>query len=59
VQKEALLYYESDGLTMADAKSRKQIARKMSQSTCGSMQWNPNLPLVTVRANVYSEYPYI
>ena len=56
MQKEALLYYESDGHTMADAKSRKQIACKMYQSTCGSMQWNPNLLVVTVRANVYSEY---
>ena len=54
VQSEALLYYESDGNTKTNVKSRKQIARKMYQSTCGSAQWNEHMPVVTVRANVFS-----
>lgn len=57
VRKEALLYYESDSNAKTDPKYRKQIARKMYQSTCGSTQWNDRLPVVTVRANVFSGPP--
>jgi len=53
-QKQALVYYESDGNSKDDEKSRKQIARKIYQSTCGCAQMNTDMPAITVRANVFS-----
>ena len=48
-----LVYYESDAGSKANEKDRKQAARKMYQSTCGCRAINPELPAISVRANVF------
>jgi len=48
-----LVYYKSDAWSKAKDKDRKQAARKLYQSTCGCRAINPQLPAISVRANVF------
>ena len=54
VQKELLVYYESDAGDKGNNKDRKQAARNVFQSTCGCHEVNGEMPAVTVRGNVFS-----
>jgi len=52
-QQTLLIYYESDAGSKDNDKDKRQAMHKLYQSTCGCRELNPDLPAISVRANVF------